>query len=154
MSKGLKIVLGILIAIFLIIQLIPVDRPESLDKPSTDLMNEVEVPVEIKEILIAACYDCHSVEVKYPWYAYVAPVSFLVARDVNFGQANLNLSEWSEMDKGDKIHALEEMLEEVEEGHMPMPIYTITHSDAKLTAEQRKAFVNWCDKLANEYFEQ
>lgn len=37
-----------------------------------------------------ACYDCHSNRTTWPWYSNVAPVSWLVQRDVNGGRRHLN----------------------------------------------------------------
>src|SRR5438874_1058331 len=72
------------------IQLVPVERTNpSATKP-------IEAPAEVTAVLRRSCYDCHSNETRWPWYAYVAPVSWLVADDVKDGRAKLNFSSWGD----------------------------------------------------------
>jgi hypothetical protein len=78
-----------------------------------------------------ACYDCHSNETEWPAYSYVAPMSWLVRRDVEEGREALNLSDWDEFD--DDAH---DAAEEVEEGAMPPSQYQLLHPDARLSDEE------------------
>ena len=75
-----------------------------------------------------ACYDCHSNETEWPLYSYVAPMSWLVRRDVEGGRDELNFSEWGE--DGDEAH---DAAEEVEDGSMPPSQYQLLHPDARLS---------------------
>lgn len=60
-----------------------------------------------------ACFDCRSNQVKWPVYSHVAPVSWLVPRDVEQARAELNFSEWTRpQDEAD------EAAEKVREGEM------------------------------------
>jgi hypothetical protein len=62
----------------------------------------------------------------------------------------LNFSDWQNYDTKKKDHKLEELIEEVKEGEMPLKEYTWTHGDAKLTQEQINALVSWAkDARAN-----
>jgi hypothetical protein len=142
-----------LIAVLLIIQLIPANLPEITDNNTDDLLANNSLSQNIEEILRSSCYDCHSNETVYPWYSYVAPVSFLVARDTRKGRKHLNFSEWESLSKPDKAEALDELSEEVEEGEMPMKIYPITHPDARLSDKQREALISWADDFADKLFE-
>ncbi len=140
------------VVILLGIQLIPVNRPERSDDVSKDLIANNQLPENISRILKTSCYDCHSNQTDYPWYAYVAPVSFLVAYDINEGREELNFSEWENLDKSKKAKALDEMAEEVEESEMPMKIYLITHADARLSDKERKEFSEWAESFAESLF--
>lgn len=142
-SIGLGIVL-------VIIQLVPNELPPVEPRPATDLLASGDVPEAVASMLKTSCYDCHSVESTYPWYSRVAPSSWLVASDVREAREELNLSEWKNLPKRKKIKNLENIKDEVGEGHMPMPIYLVLHWDAKLTDEQRKQIVDW----ANAYQDQ
>jgi hypothetical protein len=148
-----RTILIIVIVVLLGIQLIPVNRPERSDDLSKDLIANNQLPENISRILKTSCYDCHSNQTNYPWYAYVAPVSFLVAHDVNEGREELNFSEWEKRDKSKKAKALDEMAEEVEEGEMPMKIYLITHANAGLSERERKEFAEWAESYAESLFE-
>jgi hypothetical protein len=102
-----------LAAIFVLIQFVPVDRT------NPPVEGEVPAPPEVREVLQRACYDCHSNETNWPWYSRVAPVSWLVARDVHEGREHLNFSTWNRLSTRDQVEAMRESWEEVEEGEMP-----------------------------------
>ena len=147
-----KILIGLLV-LFVLIQLIPSNLPEvQLENPD-DLLLNTDVPDNIESLLRASCYDCHSQETRYPWYSYVAPVSWLVKRDTEEGREHLNFSKWAGFGKPDKAEALYEIAEEVGEGEMPMKIYPLMHSDARLTEEQRQAIVTWAESAAEKLYE-
>jgi len=92
---------------------------------------------ETRSLAVRACYDCHSNETTWPWYAYVAPASWLVERDVSVGRAHLNFSEWDRAQE----HA-EDAAEQLLEGEMPPAIYTLLHGDAVLDAAERRELSN------------
>jgi len=130
----------ILVAIIVIvvgIQFIPVDR----DNPPVS--QDINPPENISTILRNSCYDCHSNETRWPWYSYVAPVSFLVVNDVKEGRRHLNFSEWDRYDDEKQGKILKEILEEVEKGDMPLPKYLITHPDAEMNSEKIKVLKDW-----------
>ncbi len=146
-----KIVIAIVI-LLVVIQFFPVNLPEvNTDNPG-DLLKNADVPEEVAEILKTSCYDCHSNETVYPWYSHVAPISYLVKRDVEKGREELNFSEWTKLKKSKKLKKLDEVGEEVQEGEMPMWIYTLIHSHAKLTDKQKELIVNWADEYAEKVF--
>lgn len=113
--------------------------------------SETQPPVEVKNILKTACYDCHSANTEYPWYNNIAPVSYWLADHVNEGKEHLNFSDWENYTVKKKDHKLEELIEEVKEGKMPLNEYTWTHADAKLTQEQIAALVSWADEARKKY---
>lgn len=154
MGKKFKIVLLVLVGIFLIIQVIPSNRPANEPVAGVDFFQQYAVPERVETIIRTSCFDCHSQEVSYPWYSYVAPVSWLVSRDVRFGRANLDFSRWHELDKKDKIKLAGEIGEEVEQGLMPMPIYLVMHSDATLSPEDQQLILEWSEALAEKIFEE
>jgi hypothetical protein len=131
--------------LFLIIQLVPNELPEvSTDNPS-DLIGTGLVSDEVASMLKKSCYNCHSKETKYPWYAYVAPVSWLVVKDVQEAREELNFSVWADYDLMDKLAILDDIYIEVEEELMPLPIYTLIHSEARLETAQRQKLMEWAE---------
>ncbi len=98
---------------------------------------------EAEAIARKACYDCHSNETVWPFYSKIAPVSWLVTRDVVEGRSRLNFSEWQQ-GGGEEGSDLAKM---VANGKMPMPIYTITHPEARLTGHERVVLVEALTKL-------
>ena len=143
MKRVFKIVALVIGISFVVIQFIPNNLPEVKQNNPNDLLLSGYVNEEVSIILKTSCYDCHSNQTKLPWYSHVAPVSWLVANDINEGREELNFSEWTTYPKRKLIKKLEEMGEEVDEGEMPLEIYTVIHGDAKLSSEQRKLLVEW-----------
>ena len=90
----------------------------------------------VRALAERACFDCHSNHTRWPWYSHVAPVSWLVQRDVDEGRRALNFSEWNRLQR----HA-KKASKEVAEGEMPLAIYTVLHPDAVLSASDRQALV-------------
>jgi hypothetical protein len=78
-----------------------------------------------------ACYDCHSNETNWPMYSYVAPMSWLVRRDVEEGRDELNFSDWPEY-----AGEADDAIEVLREGSMPPPRYERIHGDALLSDEE------------------
>ena len=141
MKKRIKYTLFVLIAIFLGMQLIPVERS------NPPVVSDLDAPIEVKTILKRSCYDCHSNEVNWPWYSYVAPVSWLVAHDVKEGREELNFSEWSK--HSDNPEMKEEIIEEIVEGEMPLPIYLIVHPRASVSEQELVVLKQWASSSAS-----
>lgn len=91
---------------------------------------------EAERLARVACYSCHSNETDWPPYSYVAPMSWLVRRDVDQGRAELNFSNWSEY-SGEADDAAESILD----GEMPPGRYTRIHPDADLSTEEKRTLV-------------
>lgn len=143
MNKFLKYALFGVIGGFLILQAFRGDYPEiRMDNPK-DIHQSVEISAEVSGILKKACYDCHSMETKYPWYAQVAPISWRIIGHVEHGRGDLNFSEWSDLSKRKQLKVFDELIEEVEEGEMPLPSYVRYHSEAVLTEEEVRALIIW-----------
>lgn len=141
MRTGMKIVAGLAVA-SLAIQVV---RPEHTNPPPEQ---PLVVPAEVESLLRRACYDCHSHATVWPWYSHVAPVSWLVARDINDGRKHLNFSRWGTYSAERQLKKYKEIAEEVGEGEMPMAIYVPLHPEAKLSAAEREQLVNWAKASA------
>lgn len=154
MKKTLRYIILTLVVILVALQLVPNELPPVAARPATDLLGNGKVPEVIGSMLKTSCYDCHSMETKYPWYSELAPVSWLVSNDIRVGREELNFSDWTTLAKRKKVKSLENLRDEVLEGHMPMPIYLVLHREARLTDEQRKQIADWADgyqdKIMNE----
>jgi len=135
----LRKALLVLFVLLVLIQFYPVDR----ENPAASA--PIEAPPAVMEILRTSCFDCHSNETIWPWYAYVSPASILVSHDVEEGREHINFSEWGTYDAERKEHTLEEIAEEVEEGEMPLWFYTPLHSGSDLTDEELKTLLSWAE---------
>ena len=134
--------LGLLIlGTLLILQVLPVDRSNHEIDETKDFLLITEAPKEVVSIVKSSCYDCHSNHTVWPWYSYVAPVSWVVADHVEHGREELNFSEWKDYEFKRKDHKLEECVEAIEEGWMPDEGYVKMHEEANLTDEQRELLI-------------
>jgi len=147
-----KLMLLVFVA-FVLIQLIPADLPEVVHINKDDILANNPVPNDIALLLRETCYDCHSNETVYPWYSYVAPISFLVSQDTKEAREHLNFSKWESLSKLDKAEALDDLVEEIEEGEMPLWQYTYLHPQANLSDEDREKIVIWAEEFAERIFE-
>ena len=135
MKKSFKITALIIAGVGLGLQWVPVDRS------NPPVVADFDGPPEVAEVLRRSCYDCHSHETEWPWYSYVAPVSWLVAHDVEEGREELNFSDWPRFRENAKL--IGEIAEEVEEGEMPLPLYLLTHRGAEVTPAELEILQAW-----------
>jgi cytochrome c551/c552 len=114
---------------FIAIQFIPVSRtnPPVVSEPQWD-------SPATKALVRQACYDCHSNETVWPWYSYVAPMSWLVAHDVSEGRRHMNFSQWNPGDlSGDQL------AQAIKEDRMPPWNYRLLHPGANLSDSDKAA---------------
>lgn len=135
----------IIIAILVLMQFIRIDKEAPKSDPSKDLIAISQPPTDVQNILKTACYDCHSNETAYPWYTNIAPVSWWLEHHIDEGREELNFSEWGNYSVKKANHKIEECVELVKAGEMPLSSYTWMHSEAKLSEEQRRML---CDYFA------
>jgi hypothetical protein len=137
MSRPVRLLGGGLLLALVVAQFIPVDRS---NPPETGM---IDVPHEVHAVLERACFDCHSHRTVWPWYSYVAPVSWMVAHDVEEGRAEMNFSRWTDVPAERRARLAHEIWEEVEEGNMPPRKYRVAHPAAKLSSEELSALRAW-----------
>jgi hypothetical protein len=132
MKKNLIVLASIAIATFLLIQLVPyrVSNPSTRSEPKWD-------SPRTRALAVRACFDCHSNEVKVPWYGKVAPVSWWLTNHVDDGRAAVNFSEWNASSgrRGENDSS-----ETVLNGSMPPSYFTWfgLHKAAKLTPAEKQ----------------
>ena len=145
MSK-LKKVLLVLLVILVAIQFIRPDKNIGNSYGANDITQAITTSDEVKIILDKACMDCHSNNTRYPWYNNIQPIAFWLANHVNEGKEELNFSEFKTYKLKRQDHKLEEVVEMMQEGEMPLSSYTITHGDAKLTESEKQLLINWANE--------
>ncbi len=140
-----KVIIGILLVVplccilgFLALQIIPFGKnhqnPPVVREPQWD-------SPRTRELAKRACFDCHSNETIWPWYSNIAPVSWLVARDVQEGRGKLNFSEGGMIEDG-----TDEVISVIEEGEMPLKIYLIQHPEARLSSAETQELMDGLQK--------
>jgi hypothetical protein len=129
------------------IQFVPVEhRHNPAVIPSHTIEASLDVPTPVAAILNSACKDCHSHETRWPWYARVAPLSWMVAGDVERARHAMDLSEWSQQAgarPGTAMGTLMAACAGVSAQRMPPAAYRRMHPDARLSAAQVDTLCGW-----------
>ena len=146
----IKKIAYILLALLVIIQFIRPARNISTAESANHIGKKYTISASMAGILEKACYDCHSNNTVYPWYANVQPVGFWLDNHVKEGKGELNFSEFLTYTPKKARHKMEDVVEQVKEGEMPLNSYTWMHKNAKLTQEERSAITIWADALAKQ----
>jgi hypothetical protein len=127
------------VALLALLQLVPVRRT------NPEATAPIDAPPEVARIIEAKCYDCHSNETRWPFYAYVAPVSWFVVHDVSEGREHLNFSEWAGYSDRKQRRLIEEICEEIADGNMPLRSYRLIHPGARVTDAQLETLRGWAE---------
>jgi hypothetical protein len=148
MKKAIKYTGISLAAVLLLLQFYRPARNQSNGTLPSDIVMAYGVPENVATVLHKACYDCHSNNTHYPWYANVQPVGMWLGHHVDEGKEELNFSEFGNFKAKRKLHKLQEIVEQIEEGEMPLSSYTIIHKEAVLTAEEKQLLTSWARGLS------
>lgn len=143
-----KIALGLLIVLVLL-QFIPRSVNKSEGITTADITNNYQVPTNVQSVLKKACYDCHSNNTRYPWYAHAQPFRLLLDRHVKDGREELNFSEYGSYSKKRQFNKLRSISESLEEGTMPLRSYRIMHAEARLSEAEKAAVIKWVEVTRN-----
>ena len=148
MKKKLKWIFVLVVVVFIGMQLANPALKNPPVIPGHDLMATNPPPPEVAALLRRACYDCHSNETKWPWYAHVAPVSWWIVSHMKEGREDLNFSEWPHGDAYVAGDQLSRIGDEVQSRKMPLPSYTWLgmHPEARLTLEERGQILKWTEQ--------
>ena len=126
---------------FIVIQFIRPDKNQGSLESMAAFQEDTSMPDNVMGILKTQCFDCHTNVTKYPWYAEVAPMYFWLDDHIIDAKKHFNMSEWSSFSAKKKDHKLEELIEEVKEGEMPLPSYALLHGT--LSYADKKTLLDW-----------
>ena len=140
MNKPKKISLTVFVLLIVLLQFVPVDRT---NPPVEEF---IDAPLQVAQIFEKSCYDCHSNQTNWPWYSYVAPVSFFITHDVEDGRKHLNFSTWNLYPQTIRSKHINEVIEEISEIKMPPLAYRIIHPNSELSDKEIDIIKIWADK--------
>ena len=149
MKRVIKIFLIVALIALVVMQFIRPDKNQSGYETVSSFENETKPTAEVAAILKSNCYDCHSDHTIYPWYAEVAPFSYWLQDHIKHGKGHFNASDWDSYSVKKKDHKLEEVIEMVKEGEMPLNSYTWLHGD--LSEDDRKLLLAWASVSRIQY---
>ena len=144
MKKVIRNILIIRLVALIAIQFIRTAKNTSSAAPSeNDITKKFTVPEDVHKILVASCYDCHSNNTVYPWYANIQPTAWWLAGHIEDGKRGLNFSEFGRYSLAKQYHRFEDINDEIKGGDMPLSSYTFIHTYAKLSDAQKQIIYNW-----------
>ena len=141
-----KILVGLLL-LTVIMQTLQPTRNISEGPFENDISKVYAIPTDVQNVLTQKCYDCHSNNTHYPWYIHIQPIGWWMASHIKEAKDDLNFNEFKTYNQKRAAHKLEELVEVVEDGSMPIKSYLWIHADAKVTAEETQAIKNWVQSL-------
>ena len=125
------------------IQFIQPARNENGQALPTDISETIFIPRIVKSVLQTACYNCHSNNTNYPWYANIQPMGWLLASHIKDGKAELNFNEFGSYSQRRQQSKLKSIASQVKDDEMPLVSYTMLHKNARLTKEQKALIIDW-----------
>jgi hypothetical protein len=125
------------------------DRVNPVEDTRVAMATRLHVPPDVQAILDRSCMDCHSHRTVWPWYSAVAPVSWLVARDVEEGRRHLNFSEWGTYTLKRQAAKLEMISAEVDKGDMPLKNYVMLHANAAVSEADKDRLCEWASATSD-----
>lgn len=128
------------VLLLVVIQFVPVDRSNPEKRASLRVSSEIEA------VLRRSCFDCHSNETVWPWYSYVAPISWLVAKDIHEGRENVNFSDWEDYSAEDRRDIKRHCVKEVKVDAMPLKSYRLLHPSSKITEADLALLEQWAQQ--------
>lgn len=142
-KKILKRLFQLLILVFIVIQFFRPAKNKAEGINANDISKIYAIPEEVQSILKTSCYDCHSNNTVYPWYAEVQPVAWWLNDHIKHAKADLNFSEFATYRIRRQYRKMEEVNDLVKKGEMPLDSYLWVHWDAKLNDQQRLVIAGW-----------
>lgn len=136
-----------LVAGLIIIQLIQPALNRSSKILVTDITQTYIVPPKVLQVLKKSCYDCHSNNTIYPWYASIQPVGWLLASHIKEGKKELNFSEFGSYGLRRQKSKIKGIANSIKDGSMPIGSYTLMHKEALLSDFEKELLINWAMNL-------
>ncbi|HQS04068.1 MAG: hypothetical protein B7Y15_12695 [Bacteroidetes bacterium 24-39-8] len=145
MRLGKKIVILLPVA-FAAIQFIQPARNKSGQVMPTDISNTLNIPPLVDTLLKTSCYDCHSNNTNYPWYANLQPLGWILNKHILKAKMELNFSDFGSYSSRRQRSKLKSIASQVNDNTMPLASYTWLHKNSKFSKEAKALINDWALK--------
>jgi cytochrome c len=112
------------------------------------VLEHASVPADVRELLTAKCADCHSAQTRSPIYGHLAPISWLMERDIVEGRKHMNLSQWDSYSEDQQQTFKAKIVQEAKSNAMPLPQYRMIHWNARITSADQQALTQWAHGMS------
>lgn len=144
-----KAIVAVVMVVFAGLQFMGPAKTNPPVTPAETLHAKVPIPAEVHGVLSRACWNCHSRETRWPWYSYVAPLSWTVIGHVEEGREHLDFTNWTHSPE-EGADLLDEVCTQVKRRRMPLREYTWMHWSAALTEADIKRLCAWASDTADK----
>ena len=131
---------------FIAMQFMQPAHNESGHLLSTDISKTVAISDSVQAVLRNACYDCHSNNTNYPWYVYIQPTGWLMAKHIKNGKEELNFSDFGSYSPRRQISKLDGIANSIKDDIMPLSSYKLMHKSAQFTTNEKKLLISWAQQ--------
>lgn len=107
------------------------------------LMVSAQIEHPVLDVMQRACQNCHSEQTVWPLYSHVAPISWLIEKDVHDGRSHWNMSNWEQYGIDERQDILSQIGPMIRNKKMPLPQYLLLHPEAKLTDADVELLYQW-----------
>ena len=141
-GHGLLLLAGVLV----LIQFIRPARNISMKDYPADISRIYPMEVKVQGILRNSCYDCHSNNTNYPWYAQIQPSGWWLHSHIKKGKEELNFNEFGNYSFRRQQSKLKAIAGTIKDGTMPISSYTLIHKNARLSKAEQDLILNWIEE--------
>jgi cytochrome c len=142
--RKIELACGILFATSIALSSVhPWGNPRSGIQPNAQILQGSNVPENVRSLLEKKCGNCHSENTHYPVYSRLAPVSWMMERDVHEGRNALDMSRWQYYTADNRADLLARIGSESRSGEMPLKQYLLLHPQDRLTSQEEEIIYRW-----------
>lgn len=139
----------LLIILLTAIQFIQPARNTGVQAIPQSFIDTFRVNNTVKNILTVSCFDCHSNNTRYLWYTNIQPISWMIAKHIKDGKAELNFDELAALSPRRRNSKFRSITEQIEKDEMPLKSYLILHKDGRLSEEDKNTLINFFQSKIN-----
>ncbi|WP_018628577.1 heme-binding domain-containing protein [Niabella aurantiaca] len=132
---------GVVLLILAGIQFIPRAPENKAVAAGSSFAGSFAVPDTLRQLLTAACFDCHSNTTRYPWYSRVQPINRIMAAHIKKGKEKLNFDEIARYGARKQRSKFGGIIHALQDGTMPLWFYSLLHRD--LTAAEKTTLIRY-----------
>jgi hypothetical protein len=112
----------------------------------TDISKTLIIPPLVDTLLKTSCYDCHSNNTNYPWYANLQPLGWILNKHILKAKMELNFSDFGSYSSRRQRSKLKSIASQVNDNTMPLASYTWLHKNSKFSKEAKALINDWALK--------
>jgi cytochrome c len=107
------------------------------------VLNDAQVPPDVRRIFVEKCADCHSNRTRTPFYGHFAPVSWLMERDIVEARKAMNFSQWDTYSADQQQTLASKIVQKTRSNEMAPLQYRLIHWNARIVDADQRILGHW-----------